>query len=134
MPPSDNLGEIVNSVRSELGYKVYDDGSVKSVTLGGVYWLFRNIMKKPIIPAFHERYIMVLAAVGTKTGDNFNVELLGENEYSLIQILPHAVESFPKVFRAGMQAYLEQRQYVTKPQQAMDYAINQMCESLNSQG
>lgn len=134
MSLNDNLGEIVNAVRFELGYRVYrDENSILplSAIRGEIFWLFRNIMKRPIIPVLDERYIIAWAAVGTGTGDNLDIELLGEGDYTAIQILPHAVESFPKVFRAGMQAYLEQRQYVTEPQQAIEHAVESMGKLLN---
>lgn len=133
MPSNDNLGDIVNAVRSELGYGIFRDNNNDldwSSIRRGIYWLFRNIAK-PVVPAFDEMYIIVFAAVRTNTDDNLDFELLRQNDYDLIQLLPRAVESFPKVFRAGMQGYLEQRQYVTKPQQAVDYATKQMIKSLS---
>ena len=130
MSSNDNLGEIVKATRSELGYEVYESRSFWSDIQGEFYWLFRNMIKKPVIPANDEGHVTGTAAMVTKTHDNIDLELLEKGEYSLMQLLPHALETFPKVFRAGMKAYLEQRHYVTKPQQVWNYIAKPMCESL----
>ena len=130
---NDNLADIINAVRSELGYQVYRDDTIISDIRREIYWLFRNVMKRPVVPLFDESYIIALTAMCTQAGYGLYIELLSEEDRSVAQILPHAVESFPKVFRAVMQAYLEEMHYSTKPQQAIDYAKQQMLKSLTSQ-
>ncbi len=117
------LKDIVRRARvadygSTRGYRIYAQDSLGDRLTGDFYWLFRNVVRTQVIPVHHEIIIALRAAMLTGNGPS-DWSQVGQYQNFRLTIKSDKSSEFEEIFRIGMGAYLEERHYVTRPEEAL---------------
>jgi len=110
------LSGIVADVIYRLGYQVHDTNIIGKLS-GWLNWQLRTLDKvvKPSISPYHQSKILRKA-----------VSLSGATGDIATSVDSAIAGKVTELFRAGMETYLMERQYVTKPQQALEATLKKM--------